>query len=224
MTVSECWDRLQRMTSGSTTPSSDTGRGRPLGFERDQLVDALMRAFWQLGWHGASYPKLEQHTGVARSSMGNTIGAKSDLLAAALDRYLQVIDERLIAPLREGGHGVADVRAFYRNLRAGKRTEPGRWGCLMAITMTEVGTEDPAAARRTLDYRDRLTAAFRAALKRGEASGELAPGTAELLPAALTSTTIGLNVTARAGATTAELDAIVTGVDRLLDLTRTPTA
>jgi len=223
MIVSESWDRLQRMTSGSTAPS-DTGRGRPLGFERDQLVDALMRAFWQLGWFGASYPKLEQHTGVARSSMGNTIGSKSELLAAALDRYLQVIDERLIGPLREGGHGVADVRVFYRNLRDGKRTEPGRWGCLMAITMTELGTEDAAAARRTLEYRDRLTTAFRAALQRGEARGELAPGAAILLPATLTSTAIGLNVAARAGATTAELDTIVAGVNRLLDLVQVPTA
>lgn len=212
------------MTSGSTTPSSDTGRGRPLGFERDQLVDALMRAFWQLGWHGASYPKLEQHTGVARSSMGNTIGSKSALLTAALDRYLEVVDERLIAPLRDGEQGVADVRAFYRNLREGKRTEPGRWGCLMAITMTELGTEDTAAARRTLDYRERLTVAFRAALERGEVRGELTPGTAALLPATLTSIAIGLNVAARAGATATELDTIVVGVERVLSLAHEPAA
>lgn len=205
-----------------TASSSDAVRGRPLGFERAELVDSLMRAFWRLGWHGASVQKLEQHTGVARSSMGNTIGSKSDLLAAALERYLEVVDERLLRPMREGTQGLADVRSFFGTLREGKRTEPGRWGCLMAITMGELGTADPAAARLTLRYRTALADALSAALDRAERGGEIGPGSAAPLAPALTAAAIGLNVAARAGADDAELDALVAGVDQVLDLVRRP--
>jgi AcrR family transcriptional regulator len=223
MNVTETWGRLQRMTSGSVTTPPGAPRGRPLGFERDALVEALMSAFWEFGWNGASYPRLEQRTGVARSSLGNTIGSKSDLLVAVLERYLVIIDERLLGPLREGTAGLDDVRDFFERLRAGKRTDPGRWGCLMAIAMTERAAEDPAVARLTQDYRSGLTVAFQAALCRAQVHGESRADVGSDLAAALTGIAVGLNVAARGGAGDAELDGIVRGVDRLLDLTRAAT-
>ena len=183
-------------------------RGRPLGFDRGRLDDALMLAFWELGWNGASYAVLEQRTGVARSSLGNTVGAKPALMAAAMERYLVVIDERLFAPLRDGDAGLDDIRSFFHRLREGKRTEPGRWGCLMAIAMTEIGAGDAEVSRLTGEYRSRLGAAFTAALGRAGIPSTLAP--------ALVATAIGLNVAARAGASDAELDAVVAGANALL--------
>lgn len=206
------------MTSESLSRPPRAPRGRPLGFEKEALVDSLMRAFWEFGWDGASYPRLEERTGVARSSLGNTIGSKNDLLTAALERYLVIIDERLLGPLREGGAGFEDIRTFFARLREGKRTDPGRWGCLMAISMIERAADDPAVARLTEAYRRNLTAAFLAALERAESMGERGAVADPDLARALTGTAVGLNVAARGGASDEELDAIVRGVDRMLGL------
>lgn len=201
------------MTSHS---EARTPRGRPLGFQREAVVESLMRAFWEFGWNGASYPRLEERTGVARSSLGNSIGPKSELMVVALQRYLGIVDERLVGPLREGSAGLDDIRAFFARLRGGKRTDPGRWGCLMAIAMTERAADDPAVARLTQEHRNGLTAAFEAALGRAYERGETSEGADADLALALTGIAIGLNVAARGGASDEELDGIVRGVDRLL--------
>lgn len=206
------------MPTDPVTPSPDAVRGRPLGFDRTALDQSLMLAFWEFGWNGASYPRLEQRTGVARSSLGNSIGPKSALLIAGLERYQLLLKNRLFNPMRDGEAGLDDIRAFFFRLREGKKTNPGRWGCLMAITMTEVGPADPAVVRLTSEYRQLLGDAISAALRRAHAHGEIKNDVSTLLSPALVAAAIGLNVQARAGATDAELDALVDGVNAILSL------
>jgi len=200
-------------TTGPTLPGSI--RGRPLGFDMAQVIDDAMRTFWELGWRGTSVSVLEERTGVARSSLANTFGSKRELYLAALRRYAEIVDELLLDPMANGVDGVDDVLQFFEELRRSKSSAPGSWGCLMAVSMSDLGADDPDVVSETRAYRERLVAALEAALTRAEAKGEIQLGDAGTCAAAFAAAVIGINVAARAGATSNELDAFVSGISNL---------
>ncbi|MFV2062895.1 MAG: TetR/AcrR family transcriptional regulator [Chloroflexota bacterium] len=202
------------MTSTPYTRPPRPARGRPLGFDENQAIDALMRTFWELGWRGASVSILEERTGVARSSLVNTFGSKHEMYLAALHLYAELVDELLLDPMASGVAGSDDVLRFFERLRHSKASEPGSWGCLMAVSMTELPT-DPDIVAATRAYRERLVAALEAALRRAEAEGQIRGGSSGTLAAGLAAAVIGINVATRAGASSDELDTLISGVNEL---------
>jgi hypothetical protein len=112
------------------------------------------------------------------------------LVDALIRSFWGVRPERGELPKARGTEGLADIRRFHEQLRAGKRTEPGRCGCLTALAMTEVGHDDLEAVPFTQEYRRLLTDAFRAAVSRAEATGDLAPGSADAPPPRLTGSSL----------------------------------
>jgi len=208
------WVATVTVRTTDTTPAGSKP-GRPLGFGIARVVDDAMRTFWELGWRGTSVSVLEERTGVARSSLANTFGPKRELYLAALRRYAGIVDELLLDPLANGADGISDVLQFFEKLRSSKSSAPGSWGCLMAVSMSELGADDPDVESETRAYRERLIAAFEAALTRAEAEGEIQLGDAATFAAGFAATVIGINVAARAGATSNELDALVSGISDL---------
>jgi len=197
-----------------TTPARSI-RGRPLGFDMAEVIDDAMRTFWELGWRGTSVSVLEERTGVARSSLANTFGSKRDLYVAALRRYAEIVDELLLDPMTNGVDGIDDVLQFFEELRRSKSSAPGSWGCLMAVAMLELDKDDPDVVSETRGYRERLIAALDTALTRAEAMGEIRLGDAGTFAAGFAAAVIGINVAARAGASSNELDAFVSGISDL---------
>jgi len=167
------------MTVGTTetTPAASKA-GRPLGFDMAHVVDDAMRTFWELGWRGTSVSALEKRTGVARSSLANTFGSKHELYLVALRRYAEIVDGLLLDPLTHGVDGIGDVLRFFEELRRSKSSAPGSWGCLMAVSMSELGRDDYDVVSETRAYRERLSAALEAALTRAEGMGEIRLGDA----------------------------------------------
>lgn len=172
--------------------------GRPLGFDPDAAVAGAVLLFWRRGFEGASLPDLESATGLRRSSIYNTFGGKPELFRAALGRYARDMDAALLEPLRTGTAGLDDVLAFLDRLDA-HAVDDLPPGCLICNTLVELGAADPVTGGRVAGYLRRLESAFRAALGRAAALGEMPGSAQEHRAALLTALVIGVSGASRGG-------------------------
>jgi len=173
--------------------------GRPLGFDPATALDRALEAFWTHGYDGTTTAVLEQATSLSRSSLLNTFGTKEQLLLAAMDRYQQMVEQTLLAPLESEG-GLNAVERFFRQLGDLKAPgTPGASGCLVVNLVSELAQPSGQVQERMDRYRSRLAEAVTAALRAAAARRELPrcglTGRAELLVALA----VGINWTARAG-------------------------
>jgi AcrR family transcriptional regulator len=146
--------------------------GRPRGFDETAVLDTAVGVFWRGGYAHTSIADISAATGLAPSSIYNAYGSKLDLFACALDRYLDAIIGQVLDPLEHGSAGLADVDVFFEQLAA--RGGPSRPpGCLAANTIGEFRDAPSLIAERTARYRRRLRGAFRGALTRAAARGEI---------------------------------------------------
>jgi len=171
--------------------------GRPLGFDPDAVVDRAVAVFWVYGYEGTTTSLLEEATALSRSSMLNTFGPKEQLFLAALDRYQQLLDDTLLAPLRTGSGGLADIETFFASLARLKRSAPGSCGCLIVNTSVERSPSTPQVQQRVGRYRNALAEALSAALSRAANAGEIsAAGSAQRIDV-LVALAVAVNWTAR---------------------------
>jgi TetR/AcrR family transcriptional regulator, transcriptional repressor for nem operon len=174
-------------------------RGRPRAFDETAVLDKAVDVFWRSGYVHASIADISAATGLAPSSIYNTYGSKLELFACALDRYLDVIIGQVLDPLEHGSAGLADVDTFFQRLAtSGGQTRPP--GCLAANTIGEFRDAPPLIAERIARYRKLLRRAFRAALSRAAAGGEIPAQAVAPRAEALASIVIASSLLAAAGA------------------------
>lgn len=149
--------------------------GRPREFDRDKALDRAMHLFWSKGYEATGVAELSNEMGVGRQSLYNCFGDKESLFAQALDRYARARLQPIIDTLRAPGSGVANVRRVLDFWESQPR-ETTRMGCLMANTIAEFGMRDPRLAKALEQLLRQMESAFRDALDRAAAAGELPPG------------------------------------------------
>ena len=106
-------------------------RGRPRGFDEEEVLDVAMRLFWEHGFDGTSMSELTEAMGINRRSVYAAFGNKEALFTAALERYLAgpgafVEKARRSRPpgrLRRPSFEAPWRRSRHRTVR------PGAWRC-----------------------------------------------------------------------------------------------
>jgi len=86
--------------------TSARSRGRPLSFNREQVLDAAVQIFWEKGYEGASLDDLTNAMGINRPSLYGKFGNKHGLFMQAIDSYVATITSTQLVPLME----VSDIR------------------------------------------------------------------------------------------------------------------
>ncbi|EAQ28116.1 putative transcriptional regulator [Erythrobacter sp. NAP1] len=72
---------------------------RSASFDKGEVIDSIMRAFWEHGYEATSIQTLEAATGLKRQSLYNAFGNKDAMFELAADRYDLVVSRRLLAAL-----------------------------------------------------------------------------------------------------------------------------
>ncbi|MBI9115851.1 TetR/AcrR family transcriptional regulator [Sanguibacter suaedae] len=88
---------------GVAVPGSRAGRGNAKGrATRDQILEAAMRLFGEMGYHSASLREIAARVGISHPGLLHHFPTKEALLAAVLQRRDEVDDVALQADLDAG--------------------------------------------------------------------------------------------------------------------------
>ncbi|MFF8782326.1 TetR/AcrR family transcriptional regulator [Streptomyces sp. NPDC015140] len=175
-------------------------------FDMDTALDAAMIQFWRVGYADTSVDDLSRVTGLNRSSIYSSLGAKDTLFLRCLDRYAARYGEKYDAALScAASEPLAAVRAFF-DVTLERIADPEvPDGCLIAQSAMAIPVLSPAVAAHAKEALGFQRLRLRAALKAGGLTDVDADAFAEHMAAVNQS----LAVMSRAGASPAQLLAIV---------------
>jgi TetR/AcrR family transcriptional repressor of nem operon len=191
---------------------------RPREFDADDALERAMHAFWAKGFKATSLDDLCAATGLSRSSLYAAFGGKRELLDQSLRRYEGQGIARITAalsrpvPIREA------VAAFVDGLIERIVSGSGRTGCFIGNCAAELARQDRAMAARVRRNFERIETAFRDALVRAQARGELAKSAdVEAIARFLVAGIQGLRLVGKANPDRAVLNDVAAVMLRCLD-------
>ncbi|AIA02279.1 TetR/AcrR family transcriptional regulator [Streptomyces noursei] len=175
-------------------------------FDMDAALDAAMIQFWRNGYADTSLGDLSRATGLNRSSIYSSLGDKDTLFLRCLDRYAARYGEKYDAALScAASEPVAAVRAFF-DVTLKRIADPELPdGCLIAQSAMAIPALSPGVAAHAKQALGIQLQRLRAALK----AGRLTDQDAEVFAVHTAAVNQSLAVMSRAGASPAQLLAIV---------------
>jgi TetR/AcrR family transcriptional regulator, copper-responsive repressor len=188
--------------------ATERRRGRPRGFDPDQVLARVRRVFMEKGFSGASLDDLAAAAGLNRPSLYAAFGNKEELYVRALRRYAGRNIDAMQAILSRPGTIEARLGEVYRAAVDLYTAPPKSTGCMIIGTATVEAPSSRTIAAAARELLAEIEARFEQAFARAVAAGELAadpsPATRARLAGAMLDT---LAVRARLGAKPTELKA-----------------
>lgn len=186
-------------------------RGRPRGFNEDEVLESAVQVFWRHGYHGASMSELTAAMGLNKPSLYAAFGGKEPLYLRALQRYLDGWLAARAEALEATPQALPALRAYLRAL-ADMYTDVGLpGGCFVVTGTADAGGVAPQAIQDALRQAVQGSQAqLRRRIERALADGQLPVGAAPADLAAFYQCVLsGLAVLAKSGAGRAALEAVI---------------
>ncbi|MFD8572357.1 TetR/AcrR family transcriptional regulator [Streptomyces sp. NPDC059639] len=175
-------------------------------FDMDTALDAAMIQFWRDGYADTSLDDLSRATGLNRSSIYSSLGDKDTLFLRCLDRYAARYGEKYDAALTSAApEPVAAVRAFF-DVTLQRIADPELPdGCLIAQSAMAI----PVLSQGVAAHAKQALGSQRRRLRAALTIGGLTDQDAETFAVHAAAVNQSLAVMSRAGATPAQLQAVV---------------
>lgn len=181
-------------------------RGRPRGFDREDVLDRAMHLFWKRGYEATSVSELTEAMGITPPTLYNFFGDKKSLFLEVVNRYqsgpgcfgMKALTEEPTAE-RSMRRLLFDAVDSFTNPKSPK-------GCIVVLGATNCSAEPDDIFKALADKRRAAETAVRSRIAAGHAAGEL-PEDADVdaLTGLITATLYGLALKARDGASRANL-------------------
>lgn len=181
---------------------------RPRQFDRDQALLQAIRVFCDKGFAAASTEELMTAMGLSRQSMYNAFGDKRQLYVQAMQQYQANSVSDLIWRLSKDATPLESLRGTLLSF-ASRAEREGTSGCMGVNAICEFGLSDDELNQLCDSGYRTLRAAFERTLRQAVDQQQIAADT-EIAGACdfLLSTLNGMKVSAKAGASTAQLEAV----------------
>lgn len=195
---------------------------RPAEFNREEVLDRAMQAFWNQGYCATSMADLTETTALKPGSLYAAFKSKEGLFLAALDHYGELSFQNIRRILSSADTPLGGVRELFGQISANANEEDER-SCFLVNTVLEVARRNPRVRERVNLHLSAIEGLFREALKASREKGELARERDPEALAALIMTNIwGLRVLLATGADRSRLRAVVDQMLALLDGSAAP--
>lgn len=128
--------------------SVTSGRmGRPLGFKREQSIEAAMHLFWQKGVEPVSAKDLAGAMGIQRSSFYNSFGDKEAVFREVLQYYGEIAPDRHLENIAPNQPVIPEIRIFLKELCRIRASDPQARGCMICNGIAELSSSDSNLGR-----------------------------------------------------------------------------
>jgi len=182
---------------------------RPATFNADQIIERAMLLFWTHGYAGTSVQDLVEGTELFRGSLYHAFGDKRSLYIQSLRRYGRMALEQTFQVWNAEQPVVNNVRAVLMLIVDAPDAEKRR-GNMVCNCIVEVVPHDQEIATVVEEILREFKQTFQSLLERAQRAGTFdAHANTTALARYLVSSTQGLCVTAKGGASRAELLDIV---------------
>lgn len=172
-------------------------RGRPRGFDADEVLEKARAVFWNLGYAATSVDDIARATGLNRPSLYAAFGDKHALYLAALRRTCAQSLAGMAAILEADGPLAEVLARFYAAaIRVYRAGDAGARGCFVIGTAVTEAVDDPDVRAALSGYLADCDALFARTLARGRLRKGLTPEAAAAMASAAMHT---LAIRARAG-------------------------
>jgi len=191
-------------------------------FDRDEVLDRAMSAFWQNGYQATSIQDLVESTGINRGSLYTTFGDKRGLFLAVLDHYSERIARPTMAKLNDPDPRRA-IEGMFESIisRTSDPTFPR--GCLNTNTSLECPGVGDVIGRRIAALLGQQESAIYQVLRRAQSIGALDPEQdARALARFFVGVAHGLNVVNKAAPDPSMLQDMVKVAMRVWDASAKP--
>ncbi|GCE38802.1 transcriptional regulator, TetR family [Rhodococcus wratislaviensis] len=190
--------------------------GRPPGFDKDEVVQAVERQFRRTGYAGTSVDDIAKAARLGRGSLYAAFGDKSKLYLRTLQAYCDR-NEADWAAVLEGPDGTALDRLYAYLVRSTRfvHDDPDQLGCMVTGFIIEGVDHDPQASARVRLALERIEGLLTECVQAAQRHGDLDPeADAREISQLLMAINRGMEVMAKAG-----LDAAALGhvADRAFD-------
>lgn len=182
---------------------------RPATFNSENVLERAMLLFWTHGYAGTSVQDLVEGTELLRGSLYHTFGDKRSLYIQTLRRYGRLALQQTFEAWDPEESVFSNVRAVLMQIVEMPEAEKRR-GNMVCNCIVEVVPHDPEIAHVVEEILDEFKRAFQSRLEDAKQAGALGARTnTTALARYLVSSTQGLCVTAKSGASRGELLDIV---------------
>lgn len=173
--------------------------GRLKNYDRVEVTQKAMHAFWRNGYHATSTKQLANEMGVNVYSLFAEFESKQGLFEAALELYGREVVTAIFAELDTPNAGLNELKSVLNLQAAAAKTGQNAQGCFYCNTASERGAEDSPSRIVFGAHVSRIHKIVERALQNALNTGDLAPSTScHDLSALIVTTFQGMSVLARA--------------------------
>lgn len=191
---------------------------RPVEFERDQVLERAMQAFWDQGYCATSMTRLVEATKLNPGSIYAAFRSKEGLFLAALDHYGELSAEKIRRAVNESDSPLEGIRNYFLQLAASVADPEARRSCFLVNTVLELARQNKNVRQRVNTHFSAIEACFTEALTAARDAGELsADRDPSTLAAFLMSSIWGVRVLGATDPSPARADAVISQVLNLLE-------
>lgn len=147
-------------------------RGKPLSFDRQEVLHRAMDIFWEKGFAKTGMTELLDHMGIQRQSFYNTFGSKEEIFLEAVKLYSQLMLNRIAAILDQDRHPYENLEELFKMWEDMSRTKEG-CGCMMSNTLAEFGSFHTTVSRVMAEQVSRLHEIYLSAFSKAAEQGYL---------------------------------------------------
>ncbi|UUX51468.1 TetR/AcrR family transcriptional regulator [Nisaea acidiphila] len=187
-------------------------------FDRAEVLENAMRAFWRRGYEATSVQDLVEATGINRGSMYDTFGDKRGLFQAAVQHYITNVSAERLKVVAETDDALAGIRTYFDRLIDFSVGDGRELGCLITNSVVELAPHDEVIGETLRKSFARVEDTFYRALLRAQQAGDLTTGQdIRALARFLTATVNGVRVFARADADATTLRDVIDSALSVID-------
>lgn len=139
----------------------------------EEILDNIMRLFWERGYYNVSIEDLIQVTSFNRAALYKNFGGKHGLFVAMLYRFRNKVVSNATSHIVDPACGIDGIKDFFRQFAKNNLRDVSAHGCFMIATASNLPTHDAEVVTIVEEFINHLRGMFGKILRYMQAEHQL---------------------------------------------------